>query len=116
MILPHRKYDLKKDLEVLRRKLEEIRGLREYIMDPRWRIVRNAFNEVIDTLTQDVLDKCDNPRRYETEIRCKRLVAEGFGAFLAFLENEIGDIESLRQEIMQKEKATKKSRSNDQLI
>lgn len=116
MKLFQRKYDVKKDLEVLRRKLEEIRGLREYIMDPRWRIVRNAFNEVISTLTQDVLDKCDNPRRYEIEIRCKKLVADGFGALLVFLENEIGNIESLRQEIMQKENAAQKSRGNDQLI
>lgn len=114
--LSYRKYDVEKDLKVLREKLEKMRSLREYIRDPRWRIVHDAFNEVISTLTQSILDKCDDPRKNEIEIKCRKLVADGFGALLVFIESEIGDIESLRQEIMQKEKATGKSCRNDQLI
>lgn len=98
-----RKYDINKDIQRLSDEIAQVVGLRELTERHAWKEIVGIFNGVIGRFFQEVYDKCENPGKYEIEIRSKKMVADALGEILATIDKRVSSESFLRGQLGEKE-------------
>ena len=96
------KYDLKFEINRINSELAMISALKDTINTRGWIEIANIFAGVIGRFTQEILDKCDDPRKNEIEIKSKKMVAEALGSILANIDSRVRTESYLRQQAVDK--------------
>lgn len=96
------KYDLSQDIQALRERIHEVSQLRGTVSTPGWEQVRDEFKKEITVLVQSYMSLCDNPKKNEIEIRCKKMVSSSLGRILASIESHLSSAKRLDQELNQR--------------
>ena len=102
MIKFKKQYDINYDIALLVRRLADTAELRKTLKTEGWHLVVEAFHEVIQRFLQEVYDKCDNPKRNEIEIRCKKMVADSLGGILSALDKRVQSEGFLKEQLERK--------------
>lgn len=96
------KYKIYRDIDEIRLELSRIAALRELIKLPAWKHIAEIFHRHITRLTQDVLDKCSDPKKNELEIKCKKMLADGFADILYQIDQRVANEEYLIKQLNEK--------------
>ncbi len=96
----NRKFDLRRDIERLRKRLLKITELKELTEMKAWSEVHAIFVSIIGTYTQEILDLCSkDPRKHADEIRCKKMVADTLGTILTTVDSRANSREVIEKQI-----------------
>ena len=95
-----RKYDIRKDIEDVRRRLQNIADLKELFNTPAWKLVKEEMEAVVQENMQSVLDLTfQGVDKNSREIEIKRNIAEYLGQVLSNLQAPLEEEQNTLQEL-----------------
>lgn len=96
------RYNIKKEIDQINIELGKIFSIKETIKTRGWEEIAQIFGAVIARFTQDVLEKCDDPKKNEIEIICKKAVAESLGTILSTIDSRVRQEGFLQRQVADK--------------